>query len=174
MPISEFYAQSLFELELEFVNQLNIYRKKHGLGPVNYDAKIAHLANYHAKYLAECSVLNHDVHYDKSPHDEQYDIKNHKELNFKQRAEMEPNKNIWAEIQIQSHHNKNKETNSNVAKSIIESFDKSPGHKEIMLCEDLNPKFKNIIGVSIVKYQINSGSSFNTYSVNIDFGVLIP
>jgi uncharacterized protein YkwD len=158
-------------LETEFVKQLNIYRKKHGLGAVIYDAEISKVALYHANYLAKCVLLKHVVHYDKLPHDEQFDIKNHTELNFEQRAAMAPDKNIWGEIQISANYSKNTESISEVAKGIIVSFNGSPKHKEIMLCEDLSRGLINAVGVSIVKFQSTFDS--NEYSVNIDFGVLI-
>ena len=165
----KFNAQSA--LETEFVKQLNIYRKKHGLGPVIYDAEISKVALYHANYLAKCVLLKHVVHQDKSPHDEQFDIKNHTELNFEQRAAMAPDKYIWGEIQIAAHYRKNTESISKVAKSIILSFDGSPKHKEIMLSPDASSSSKDIVGVSIVKYQSTFDS--DEYSVNIDFGVQI-
>ena len=87
-------------LETEFIKQLNVYRKQHKLGPVKYDSQVSQVARYHAKYLVQCSNLIHVVHYDKLPHDEQFDIKDHIELTFGQRIEMLPNKNIWSEIQI--------------------------------------------------------------------------
>jgi hypothetical protein len=170
MFISNSYSQSA--LETEFVKQLNVYRKQHGLGPVKYDAEVSKVALYHSNYLVECSKVNHTAHYDKLPHDEQFDIKDFKELNFDQRAAMSPDKNIWGEIQIQSNGCKKNESISEIVKGIIKTFDGSPKHKEIMLCED-SEKFKNIVGVSIVKKEGKLGPNFDEYTVNIDFGVIL-
>ena len=92
------HAQS--PLELEVVKQLNINRKKHGIKPVVYDVEISKVALYHTNYIKECHKVGHSVNKDKLPHDEQYDIKNYKELNFEQRVSMAPDKSIWGEIMI--------------------------------------------------------------------------
>ena len=119
-------------LETEFIKQLNVYRKQHKLGPVKYDSQVSQVARYHAKYLVQCSNLNHVVHYDKLPHDEQFDIKDHIELSFGQRIEMLPKKNIWSEIQIAYYPIKNIATITEIANRMITAFDSSPKHKEIM------------------------------------------
>ena len=159
-------------LETEFIKQLNVYRKQHKLGPVKYDSQVSQIARYHAKYLVQCSNLNHVVHYDKLPHDEQFDIQDHKELTFEQRSQMLPNKNIWGEIQIAHNLVNEKNSISEIVKSMIDSFDSSPKHKEIMLCEDLSSEFTNIVGVAIVKSEKIIGVYY-FYSINVDFGVLI-
>ena len=119
-------------LETEFIKQLNVYRKQHKLGPVKYDSQVSQVARYHAKYLVQCSNLNHVVHYDKLPHDEQFDIKDHIELTFEQRSQMLPNINIWSEIQIAYYPIKNIATITEIANRMITAFDSSPKHKEIM------------------------------------------
>lgn len=159
-------------LETEFIKQLNVYRKQHKLGPVKYDSQVSQVARYHAKYLVQCSNLIHVVHYDKLPHDEQFDIKDHIELTFGQRIEMLPNKNIWSEIQIEYYPIKNIATITEIANRMITAFDSSPKHKEIMLCEDLSSEFTNIVGVAIVKSAKKLDNDY-VYSVNVDFGVLI-
>lgn len=168
--IGNTYSQS--PLEAEFVKQLNVYRKQHGLGPIKYDAEISKVALYHANYLSKCNKTSYVVALDKLPHDEKFDIKDHKELNFTQRASMAPNKNMWSEIQIAYSPIKNIATVSEIVSIMIKSFDGSPKHKEIMLCEDLKD-FTNIIGVSIVKAEANN-TEYSNYSINVDFGVLIP
>ena len=170
LSIFSIYSQS--PLETEYFNQLNVYRKQHGLGPVKYNIEISGVARYHAKYLVQCSNLSHVVHNDIFPHDEQFDIKDHRELTFNQRIEMVPNKNIWGEIQIAHDLVNNSATNYQIAKDIIESFDKSPKHKEIMLCEDVSYEFTNIVGISIVKSEKKIGED-DVYSINVDFGILI-
>jgi PDZ domain-containing secreted protein len=61
---------------------------------------------------------------------------------------------------------------SEIVKIAIKAFDSSPKHKAIMLCEDLNDEASNIIGVSIVKKEINY-EEYVDYAINIDFGVQI-
>ena len=151
---------------------MNIYRKQHGLKPVQIDTTISRIALYHSKYMVECSKVNHVVHLDKLPHDEQFDIKGFIEKNFDQRAAMEPNKNIWGEISIPSMAVKSELSNIEIAKSIIKSFDGSPKHKAIMLESD-NPKFPNIVGISVIK-KVSNIPGYDEYVVNIDFGVLTP
>lgn len=162
------YSQSA--LELEFVKQLNIYRKKHGLGPVKYDSGVSGVALYHSKYIKMCSSLGHFVHLDKLPHDEQFDLKDFKELNFEQRADMLPDKNIYAEITIPAMDARKNESIESIAKNIIASFDSSPKHKEIMLAEDAPAKFIDIVGVSIIRSVKDMGPDREEYIVNIDFG----
>lgn len=170
LSIFSIYSQS--PLETEYFNQLNIYRKQHGLGPLKYDTEVSGVARYHAKYLIQCSNLNHVIHLDELPHDEQFDLKDHRELNFEQRAAMVPRKNIWGEIQIAFFIKNKNATISDIAKGFIDSFDKSPKHKEIMLCEDVSSEFTNIVGVAIVKSEKKIGDN-DVYSINVDFGVLI-
>lgn len=164
------YSQT--PLEKEVLNQLNIYRKQHGLNPVKIDSTVSSIALYHVNYLLECSKVNHAVHYDKLPHDEQFDIKGFTEKNFDQRAAMARDKNIWGEISIPSIPVKSELSNLEIAKNIIRSFDGSPKHKEIMLESD-NPKFPDIVGISVIK-RVSNIPSYDEYVVNIDFGVLTP
>jgi len=164
------YSQS--PLEKEVSNQLNIYRKQHGLNPAKLDTAISKIAQYHANYILECSKVNHLVHLDKLPHDEQFDIKEFVEKNFDQRSAMAPDKNIWGEISIPSMAVKSELSNIEIAKSIIKSFDGSPKHKAIMLESD-NPKSPNIVGISVIK-KVSTIPGYDEYVVNIDFGVLTP
>jgi hypothetical protein len=164
------YSQSA--LEKEVLNQLNIYRKQHGLNPAKLDTTISKIARYHANYILECSKVNHSVNYDKLPHDEQFEIKGFVEKNFDQRSAMAPDKNIWGEIMIACMWIKSESSNIEIAKSIIKSFDGSPNHKAIMLESD-DPKFPNIVGISIIK-RVSSIPGDDHYVVNIDFGVLTP
>jgi uncharacterized protein YkwD len=170
--VSNSYSQSA--LETEFVKQLNIYRKKHGLGPVKYDSGVSNVALYHSNYINECKKVGHVVNSDKLPHDEEFDINNYKELNFEQRADMLPNKNIWGEITIPANSAKKSESIESIAKNIIASFDSSPHHKEIMLEEDAPAKFIDIVGVSIIKSSKDLGQNYDEYIVNVDFGFVTP
>ena len=139
---------------------------------MKYDTEVSGVARYHAKYLVQCSNLNHVIHLDELPHDEQFDLKDHRELNFEQRAAMVPRKNIWGEIQIAFFIKNKNAAISDIAKGFIDSFDKSPKHKEIMLCEDVSSEFTNIVGIAIVKSEKKIGDN-DVYSINVDFGVLI-
>ena len=165
------YSQSV--LELEFVKQLNIYRKNHGLGPVKYDAEVSNIALYHSNYINECKKVGHIVIKDKLPHDEQFDLNNFKELNFEQRADLAPNKNIYSEISIPANPVRKSESIESIAKGIILSFDGSPKHKEIMLAEDSPVKFIDVVGVSIIKCLKDLGESYDEYIVNVDFGFIV-
>ena len=170
ISIGNLYSQST--LEKEVLNQLNVYRKQHGLNPVKLDTTISRIAQYHANYLLECSKVDHVVHYDKLPHDEQFDIKGFVEKNFDQRVAMAPDKNIWGEIQMQSNSSKIGSSYVKIARDIIIAFNSSPKHKEIMLESD-NPKFPNIVGISVIK-KVSTIPGYDEYVVNIDFGVLTP
>ena len=157
------YSQS--QLEIEVVKQLNIYRKNHKLRPVVYDAEASKVALYHTNYIKECKKVGHSVNKDKLPHDEQYDIKNYKELNFEQ------DKSIWGEIMIASAMYNKATSIESIAKDIIKSFDSSPNHKGIMLQEI---KFTTIVGISIIKSGSDVGIDNEEYIINIDFGVIVP
>jgi hypothetical protein len=170
ISIGNLYSQSA--LEKEVLNQLNVYRKQHGLNPVKLDTTISRIAQYHANYLLECSKVDHVVHYDKLPHDEKFDIKGFIEKNFDQRVATAPDKNIWGEIQMQSNSSKIGSSYVTIARDIIIDFDGSPKHKEIMLESD-NPKFPNIVGISVIK-KLSTIPGYDEYVVNIDFGVLTP
>ena len=166
VSIGNFYSQT--PLEKEVLNQLNIYRKQHGLKSVQIDTTISRIALYHSKYLVECHKINHVAHYDKLPHDEQFDIKSFIEKNFDQRVAMAPDKNIWGEIQMGYMVSKFGATNIEIAKEIIKSFDSSPNHKEIMLAGD-NPKLLNLVGISVIQIEKND-NGYDAFVVNIDFG----
>lgn len=155
------------KLELEFLNQLNTYRKQHKLGPAKYDTAVSRVAAYHCRYMAMCERQGHSVHHDELPHDELFDIKGHNEMTFAKRAGMAPDKNIWGEIQIASFTRQNGKSIAETAKAMVMAFDRSPGHKEAMLYEDY-PKVTDIVGISIVS--IRTTETYEEYSVNVDFG----
>lgn len=169
LHIGSIYSQS--QLELEVVKQLNIYRKNHKLGSVKYDLVLSNVAAYHSKYIIECGKIGHVVNSDKMPHDEQFDLKNFKELNFEQRASMAPDKHLWGEIMIAAALYSKDASIESIAKDIIESFNGSPKHKEIMLAPDPGEGIKCIIGLSIIK--VNYTDHLNEYTINIDFGDLV-
>jgi hypothetical protein len=166
VSIGNLYSQT--PLEKEVLNQLNIYRKQHGLNPVQIDTTISRIARYHTEYLVQCHKVRHVVHYDKLPHDEQFDIKGFIERDFGQRVAMAPEKNIWSEIQMQAMCAKSGVSNAVIAKGIIEAFDSSPNHKEIMLCEDV-ARLVNVVGISVIQTEKND-NGYDEYVVNINFG----
>lgn len=161
------YTNAQTKLELEFLNQLNTYRRQHNLAPAKYDTAISRVAAYHCGYMAKCQRLGHDVHKDKLPHDEQFDIKDHKEMSFAKRAGMAPDRNIWCEIQIAQFSTQNGRTPAETARAMVMAFDSSPPHKEAMLYED-HPKITGTVGISIVL--IKKTDIHEVYSVNVDFG----
>ena len=157
-------------LEQEFLNQLNIYRKQHKLGPTKYDAEVSRVSAYHTKYMVECERTGHSVQSDKLPHDEQFDIKGHREMTFVQRVGMAPDKNIWGEISIPSFGRQKGMSLVETARAMVIVFDGSPGHKQAMLFPDAPQKITDIVGISIVT--ISTSQLYEEYSVNIDFGFI--
>ncbi len=170
LHIGSIYSQS--QLELEVVKQLNIYRKKHNLGSVKYDPELSKVSGYHSKYLVECRKVNHVVHLDKNPHDEQFDIKDFKELSFYQRTLISPDRHMWGEITIACGAYPKKESIVSIAKQIISDFDGSPKHKDIMLADDPGSGITGIVGVSIMKTR-ESVDDFEEYSITINFGDIV-
>jgi hypothetical protein len=170
LHIGSIYSQS--QLELEVVKQLNIYRKKHNLGSVKYDSELSKVAEYHTKYIIECHKVNHAVHYEKNPHNEQFDLKNFKELSFEQRTLISPDRNMWGEIQMESASYLKNASIESIAKGIIASFAGSPKHNDIMLADDAGGGGKHIVGLSIIKIDEPYGD-YSIYSINIDFGVIV-
>jgi hypothetical protein len=59
-------------------------------------------------------------------------------------------------------------SNAVIAKGIIEAFDSSPNHKEIMLCEDV-ARLVNVVGISVIQTEKND-NGYDEYVVNINFG----
>jgi len=166
------FTYSQTALELEVVKQLNIYRKKHKLGPVKYDSVLSKVAEHHTKYIIECNKINHIVNQEKNPHDEQFDIKNFKELSFNQRTLISPDRNMWSEIMIAASLYSKDASIESIAKGIIASFAGSPKHNDIMLADDAGGGGKDIVGLSIIKIDEPYGD-YSIYSINIDFGVIV-
>ena len=162
------------EIEKELLNQLNLYRKKKGLETMSLNSKLSTVAFYHANYLEKCRFVGHIVHYDKLPHDEEFDISDHKELDFGERAAMYPDGNLYGEIQYQSFPIDSSASIVTLCKAIIDGFARSPGHNEIMMTDfEGDERFKPIVGISVVKVKSDL-PRHNCYVVNIDFGVITP
>ena len=127
-------AQS--SLELAFIKVLNEYRKDRNLSYLFYDSVSSKITKHHAQYLSLCNDANIQI----SDHEEKVDIKHFNEMNFDQRSEMIKPEVWWfGEIQIQYLLKRNNDVET--AKQILKTFDKSPGHKDIMT---LDIKKKNI------------------------------
>ena len=175
--LSIFMTSNLFshtEIEKELLNQLNLYRKKKGLETMSLNSKLSNVSFYHASYLAKCSSVGHVVHYDKLPHDEEFDISDHKELDTEERAAMYPDGNLYGEIQYQSFPIASSASIVTLCKAIIDGFASSPGHNEIMMTDfEGNERFKPIVGISVIKVKSNI-PGYYCYVVNIDFGVITP
>jgi uncharacterized protein YkwD len=155
-------------LEKAVFKQLNLYRKQHGLKPLVYDSTVTTVARYHARYLGIASNLGHHCHYDKGPHDEQFDVPNFTEMNFDKRTAMAPEKNIYGEIQIQNMSLLKNQTPEEFAVRTISCFASSPPHNEAML----EPGFEDVIfymGVAVVQHPKTDNDEDTFYAVNIDF-----
>ncbi len=164
------FSQSAIEKEL--LNQLNVYRKSKGLGPMSSDTKLYDVALYHSRYLEQCAIVGHNTHYDKLPHDEQFDIKNHKEMNTDLRAAMYPDGNMYGEISMQSFLIDSTANVTKICKSIIDQFAGSPKHKEIMVTDfGTDKRLKPIVGISVIQVKSDIPGNYK-YVVNIDFGVI--
>jgi hypothetical protein len=161
------------DIEKELLNQLNLYRKKKGLETMSLDSNLSTVALYHANYLAKCKSVGHNTHYDKLPHDEQFDISDHKELDTDVRATLFPDCNMYAEISMQTFSIDTAANIVTLCKSIIDQFASSPKHNEIMMMDsEPNERFKPIVGISVIQVKSNT-PGYYCYVVNIDFGVLV-
>lgn len=162
------YSQT--QLEQAVIKELNLYRKKHGLVALTYDAKSSEMSRFHSDYMKklnenEYSPLNLSAD---QVHDELIDLPNFTEMTFKQRAEKVEHVQWFGEICIQCTFKL--ENNQETAKSIINSFHNSPGHREIMQSY-FNPKFLDkiipIVSLSVLEIETDSGCSV---VVNINIG----
>ena len=162
------------DIEKELLNQLNLYRKKKGLETMSLDSKLSNVAFYHASYLAKCASVGHSTNFDKLPHDEEFDISDHKELDTEERAAMYPDGNLYAEIQYQAFTIDSTASIMTLCKSIINGFASSPAHNEIMMNDsEPNERFKLIVGISVIQTISDIPGNYD-YVVNIDFGVITP
>lgn len=163
------YSQT--KLEQAVIKELNLYRKKHGLVALTYDAKSSEMSRYHADYMKK---LNEN---DYSPlnlsadqvHDELIDVPNFTEMTFQERASNVLSTATWiGEICIQCMGRySNVKDYSKLAKEIIESFHNSPGHREVMQTY-FNPKnLDNIPIVSLSVLETNNESCSIVVNINI-------
>ncbi len=159
-------------LESAFLSEMNAYRKKNQLKAGVYNTKVASVAAYHCRYLIRCIGLNHAVHGDKNPHDEEFNIPDHTERSFEQRASMQPSTHIFGEISYPVFYAENSLTTQQIAKNIVEGFSRSPGHNAIMLTP-IDKPIGLIVGVSILPCKSDL-EGYKMYSVNVNFGYYSP
>jgi hypothetical protein len=185
-------AQS--SLETAVINELNSYRTKLSntqwkpknadsdydsnvgfLCKLAYDKDLSNTANYHAKYLSEVTKLGLRNSSGEKAHDENVNLKNWIELSFDQRdnnlKKLNLKKELVGEIQMQQFSSPKGIRDKELAKKIISSFDRSDGHKEIMLLYFEEDLIKPIVGISII---VREDKDLNIlyHSVVIDFGII--
>ena len=168
----QFPFHSQTTLETAFLTEMNAYRKTKQLQPGVNNTKVALVAASHCRYLVRCAGLNHSVHKDKNPHDEDFDIPDHLERTFEQRAAMQPSCSIFGEISYPIFYADNSLTIQQIARNIVEGFSRSPGHNEIMLTE-IDKPVTLLVGVSILPCKSDL-EGYKMYSVNVNFGFVSP
>lgn len=167
---SFFLSYSQSKLEQAVIKELNDYRKKYSLVALVYDAKSSEMSKYHADYLKKLNEYNYSpLKLNRNQvHDELIDLPNFKEMTFQQRAEKVEHVQWFGEICIQCTFKL--ENNEETAKSIINSFHNSPGHREIMQSY-FNTKFLDkiipIVSLSVLEIETDSRCSV---VVNINVG----
>lgn len=161
------------KLEQAVIKELNNYRKKHNLVALVYDAKSSEMSKYHAVYLKKLNEYNYSPLELNSGqvHDELIDLPDFEEMTFEERAKKVLHLQWLGEILIQCafKHENNEET----AKSIINSFHNSPGHREIMQTY-YNPKILDrvipTVSISVLEIESDSGCSV-VVNINVGYSV---
>lgn len=170
---SFYLSYSQTKLEQAVIKELNDYRKKHNLVALVYDAKSSEMSKYHAVYLKKLNEYNYsplDLNGNQK-HDELIDLPDFKEMTFEERAKKVLHLQWLGEILIQCafKHENNEET----AKSIINSFHNSPGHREIMQTY-YNPKILDrvipTVSISVLEIESDSGCSV-VVNINVGYSV---
>ncbi len=157
-------------LETAVLKELNTYRAKNHLCTLKIDNALSTWSSYHARYLAKLNTMGK---VDRS-HDEKIDISDWKELSFEQRAiefnKADDNNHINGEVQTRSIPFEPGTPEKDIAKRIIDGFDNSPLHKEIINSEYDTASDLPIVGISVIKNQDQIGG-YDVYTVVIDLGV---
>ena len=164
-------AQTPFETAL--LRGVNNYRVKKGLEKLIYSESASVITNYQAKYLEKCIELNHAVIHDSDGgHDQHFDIPGFKEMTLQQRAFSVKGVSFIGEIMWPSYTAKNSSTEEQIIAGIINGFDKSPGHKEIMAFDfgDMKGLAKPVVGISVIKRPTAELSGYTDYIVVLDIG----
>lgn len=170
---SFYLSYSQTKLEQAVIKELNDYRKKHNLVALVYDAKSSEMSKYHAVYLKKLNEYNYsplDLN-SNQVHDELIDLPNFKEMTFEERAKKVLHLQWLGEILIQCAFKL--ENDQETAKSIVNTFHNSPGHREIMQTY-YNPKILDrvipTVSISVLEIESDLGCSV---VVNINVGGLI-
>jgi hypothetical protein len=148
IPAIPVFSQS--ETEIRILNELNLYRSRHGLRPVSYDRELSKPARHHAVYVSKCLEMDliklpnfgspEEVRkFNKDMHDEIHDIRNWKEYSIEERIEFIRLLNIEFGGEVISI------GGGDDHKMIIEGFHDSPGHREI-----IRGKGAKIVGIGNV------------------------
>lgn len=170
---SFFLSYSQSKLEQAVIKELNDYRKKYSLVTLVYDAKSSEMSKYHAVYLKKLNEYNYsplDLN-SNQVHDELIDLPNFKEMTFEERAKKVLHLQWLGEILIQCAFKL--ENDQETAKSIINSFHNSPGHREIMQTY-YNPKILDrvipTVSISVLEIESDSGCSV-VVNINVGYSV---
>ena len=167
--LSDLY-HSQTTLELAVIKELNLYRKKHGLVALTYDAKSSEMARYHAIYLKTMNELGYSSldYSSEQQHDEGIDLPDFKEMTFEERARQVLPIRWVSEILIQC--SLKRKNDQETAKAIINAFHNSPGHRKAMQFS-INPKILDRV-TPVVSLSVIETDSVCPIVVNIDIGYL--
>jgi hypothetical protein len=182
-------------LETAVFNELNSYRAKLSntqwkpknansdydsnvgyLCKLSMDNDLGNMSNYHARYLSEVKRLGLNNLSGEKAHDQNVNLENWAELSFDDRAykikKLKAKKELGGEIQIQAFEVAKGTSDKELARIIISSFDRSDGHKVVMIRQYEEDIVTPIVGISVI---ISEGPHKDKlyYSVVIDFGVII-
>jgi len=158
-------------LETAVLKELNSYRTGRGHCTLKIEPALSVWSAYHAKYLTKLNEIGAKD----ATHDEKIDIPNWRELTFAQRdAEFnkaEEDSHIGkGEVQTRSTIPFKPGTpEKDIAKRIIDGFDNSPLHNEI-INSDYDENDLAIVGISVIKNKDQVGG-YDVYTVVIDLGV---
>jgi hypothetical protein len=187
----ESYGQS--PLEKAVLTELNAYRARLSktswrpkketkpveigvLCKMKFDSQLSAMSKYHATYLKKCQEQFKDLDILLGHDEDKRDLSNFIEMDFEKRGEnlrkLSPNKFALGEIQFQTFSvAKGRFTESGIAKAIIEGFDRSDGHKDVMLMEYNEESEIPIVGISILTIE-NKDLKYLDYVIVIDFGAI--
>lgn len=141
------FASGQTDAEVRILNELNLYRSKLGLPKVIYSAKLSNAARYQTKYYSMCKPAD----FIRTQHDQIFDFQDWEELSFSERCSK-----MWAEARIDIVGEVASNGGWDDEKMIIQGFDESPAHRQIMRTRG---EGQLLVGIS----------NFQGYTV-IDFG----
>ena len=157
-------------LEQAVIKELNLYRKKHGLVALTYDAKSSEMARYHAIYLKTMNELGYSSldYSSEQLHNERINLPDFKEMTFKERARQVLPIRWVSEILTQC--SLKRKNDQETAKAIINAFHNSAGHRKAMQFS-INPKILDRV-TPVVSLSVIETDSICPIVVNIDIGYL--